>query len=159
VTESGCVQVISAHSPNDLPVVRELFQEYADSLRIDLCFQNFREELATLPGKYAPPAGCLLLAKEEQTIAGCVGVRAIGPGIAEMKRLYVRPAFRRTGLGRLLAQSAIEAARSMGYSLMQLDTLAIMREAIALYESLGFQKIPPYYDNPSEYALFFELIL
>ena len=153
------MQIIAAHSQNHLQVVRELFQQYADSLKIDLCFQNFREELATLPGKYAPPSGCLLLALLDETIAGCVAVRSIDPQIAEMKRLYVRPALRGKGVGRLLAHSAIEAARQIGYSRMRLDTLATMREAIALYQSLGFRKIPPYYENPSDCAMYLELTL
>ena len=151
------MQIIAAHS--DLPTIRELFQEYADSLEIDLCFQHFREELATLPGSYAPPAGRLLLALEGQAVAGCVALRPIDPQTAEIKRLYVRPAFRRSGTGRMLARAIIESARQVGYARIRLDTLATMKEAISLYQSLGFRSIPPYYDNPSPSAKFFELEL
>ena len=153
------MQIIAAHSEDGLPSIRELFQEYADSLDIDLCFQNFREELVTLPGKYAPPAGRLLLALDGQVVAGCVALRPIDPQTAEMKRLYVRPAFRKRGTGRMLAQAVIERARQVGYARMRLDTLAIMKEAISLYQSLGFHSIPPYYDNPSPSVKFFQLEL
>lgn len=153
------MQIIAAHSEDRLHTIRELFQEYADSLKIDLCFQNFREELATLPGKYAPPAGCLLLGLDNEAIAGCVALRPIDPQTAEMKRLYVRPAFRSRGTGRMLALAIIEKARQIGYARIRLDTLAIMQEAISLYESLGFQTIPAYYENPSTAAKFMELKL
>jgi putative acetyltransferase len=153
------VQLIAAHSEDRLRSVRKLFQEYADSLEIDLCFQNFREELATLPGKYAPPAGCLLLALDGEAVAGCVGLRPIDSQTAEMKRLYVRRAFRKGGTGRMLAQAIIECARQIGYARIRLDTLATMKEAISLYQSLGFHGIPPYYDNPSALAKFFQLEL
>ena len=153
------VQILAADPQADLQIVRSLFQEYADSLQIDLCFQNFQEELATLPGKYAPPSGRLFLACQGDRVAGCVGLRAIDSDVAEMKRLYVRPAFRGTGTGRLLANAIIESARRIGYARIRLDTLATMKEAIALYLSLGFQAIAPYYDNPSGSARFFELKL
>ena len=151
------MQIIAAHS--HLSSIRELFQEYADSLDIDLCFQNFQQELTTLPGKYAPPEGRLLLALDREAVAGCVALRQIDPQTAEMKRLYVRPAFRKRGTGRMLAQAVIESARQVGYARMRLDTLAIMKEAISLYQSLGFHSIPPYYDNPSPSVKFFELEL
>src|SRR5262249_44778551 len=123
------------------------------------CFQNFEKELAVLPGKYAPPSGRLLLLKHRDAFAGCAALREIGKGICEMKRLYVRPAFRRLGAGRMLAQRIIEAAREIGYKRMRLDTLSSMKPAIALYESLGFAKIPAYYENPSKLAVFMELEL
>jgi ribosomal protein S18 acetylase RimI-like enzyme len=137
-------------------MVRELFKEYADSLEIDLCFQNFREELDTLPGAYGPPSGRLLIAAAG---AGCVAVRRIDDATCEMKRLYIRPAFRRAGLGRRLAQAAIDAGRELGYKRMRLDTLSSMQPAIALYRSLGFHEIAPYYHNPSGCAVFMELSL
>jgi len=153
------VRIIAAHSEDRLRSVRELFQEYAASLEIDLCFQNFREELAALPGKYAPPEGRLLLALDGEEVAGCVALRPIDPQTAEMKRLYVRPVFRKSGTGRMLAQAIIESARQAGYARIRLDTLATMKDAISLYPSLGFQSIAPYYDNPSAWAKFFELEL
>jgi ribosomal protein S18 acetylase RimI-like enzyme len=153
------VQLIAAHSQDRLHSIRELFREYADSLELDLCFQNFQDELATLPGKYAPPAGRLLLALDGEAVAGCVALRPIDPQIAEMKRLYVRPAFRGKGTGKLLAQTIIEEARRIGYARIRLDTLATMPKAISLYRSLGFGDIPPYYDNPSGSAKFMELKL
>jgi ribosomal protein S18 acetylase RimI-like enzyme len=153
------VQLIAAHSQDRLHSIRELFREYADSLELDLCFQNFQDELATLPGKYAPPAGRLLLALDGEAVAGCVALRPIDPQIAEMKRLYVRPAFRRKGAGKLLAQAIIEEAGRIGYARIRLDTLATMKQAISLYRSLGFGDIPAYYDNPSDSAKFMELKL
>ena len=148
-----------AHSSEHLATVRELFMEYANSLEVDLCFQNFNQELAQLPGSYAPPEGRLFLAAEGTTPAGCVALRKIEDRVCEMKRLYVRPAFRGKGAGRLLAQAVIQAARECAYHQMRLDTLSSLKEAITLYESLGFQRIPPYYDNPSPLAVFMELRL
>ena len=153
------MQLVSAHDSESLPIVRELFREYAASIEIDLCFQSFDSELAGLPGKYAPPTGRLLLAMVAERPAGCVAVRPIDRSVCEMKRLYVRPDFRGQKIGRALANSVIGAARGIGYERMRLDTLNTMREAIALYESLGFARIPAYYDNPSNLAVFFELRL
>jgi len=131
---------------------RTILREYAASLGIDLCFQNFEGELATLPGEYAPPAGQFLLAFVDDQVAGCGGLRALTDvdyaNACEMKRLFVRPAFRRFGLGRLLAQALIDEARRAGYSAMLLDTLDEMEAARGLYASLGFEEIPPYYFNP-----------
>ena len=129
-----------------------LFSEYANSLGIDLSFQNFDEELAQLPGEYAAPRGALLVAYIDGTPAGCCALRPLDnsdyPNAAEMKRLYVRKAFRGFGLGRELAEATLDAARQIGYDHVLLDTLDEMESARALYTELGFEEIPPYYHNP-----------
>jgi putative acetyltransferase len=153
------MQIKEAHSGEHLAAIRELFVEYAKAIQVDLCFQNFDRELTELPGRYAPPEGRLLLALDGKITAGCVALRKIGDGICEVKRLYVRPAFRGQGLGRTLAQTVIATAKGIGYKCLRLDTLSSMKEAIALYESLGFQRIAPYYANPSGCAVFMELKL
>jgi putative acetyltransferase len=145
-----------AASPTDVALARELFLEYEKSLGISLCFQNFAEEVATLPGAYAPPDGRLLLAWQGGGLAGCVALRKIGSGVAEMKRLYVRLAFRGTGLGRKLAAAVLREAEAAGYRTVRLDTLSTMREAQALYVSMGFTEIPPYNEHPVEGTRFLE---
>lgn len=141
--------IVPANTPEQLDQVRQLFLEYARSLSFDRCFQNFQEELDTLPGSYAPPAGRLWLAVPEFVrAAGCVALRRFESGTGELKRLYVRPEYRGLGLGRRLAVAALEEAARIGYRRVRLDTTPTMTDAIRLYESLGFVRIDPYRPNP-----------
>ena len=154
------VEVADGHAPEHLAAARGLFEEYQRGLGVDLCFQGFDRELATLPGDYTPPRGRLLLARAAGGEAGCGALRPLdAPDVCEMKRLYVRAAYRGTGLGRLLAQRLVAEARAAGYARMRLDTLPAMTEARALYASLGFREIPPYRHNPVEGVRFLELEL
>jgi putative acetyltransferase len=140
--------------------VRELFLEYANSLGFSLCFQSFDQELAGLPGDYAPPDGRLLLASFAGEIAGCVALHKLEPGICEMKRLYLRPKFRGRGLGRVLVERVLAEARSIGYRRMRLDTVEpVMKDAVAMYRRFGFREIAPYRENPIAGAMYMELEL
>jgi putative acetyltransferase len=158
-SNSAKLKVVQVESAEQLVHIRELFTEYAKSLGFDLDFQNFKIEYAELPGEYAPPNGCLLLACYGKKIAGCVALRKFSKGICEMKRLYVRPEFRGKGIGKCLSIAIIERARETGYQAMRLDTIPTMKEANTLYKMLGFKKIAPYRYNPIQDALFFELQL
>ena len=154
------MKLVQAQSADDVQSARALLEEYAAWIEIDMCFQNFDHELATLPGQYAPPDGRLFLAIADDQLAGCVALRKIGEGACEMKRLFLRPQFRGRGLGRELAKTIITAAREIGYQRLRLDTLpGKMDRAISIYHSLGFQKIEPYYENPVAGATFMELCL
>lgn len=152
ITNTPHIQLRPLRDAADLEATRLIFREYAAGLGIDLCFQDFDAELAELPGDYAPPRGTLLLAWVKGTVAGCCALRPLDSSdyanAAEMKRLYVRPAFRGLGLGRQLAQSILDAALLNGYGSVLLDTLNDMEIARAMYEDLGFKEIPPYYHNP-----------
>ena len=153
------MQIIGATALPDIERARSLFREYETSLGVDLCFQGFEQELAGLPGAYAPPSGRLLLAVDDDRPAGCIALRPLGADGCEMKRLYVRPEFRGRRVGRLLAERVLAEARAIGYAGMRLDTLPSMKEAIPLYRSLGFAEIAPYYANPVPGALFMERAL
>lgn len=146
------IQLLPARDAQDLDEVRDIFREYAQGLGVDLCFQQFDAELAGLPGDYAEPRGALLMAVVDGELAGCCALRPLDtadyPNAAEMKRLYVRKAFRGFGLGRQLAEAILDAARRAGYACVLLDTLDDMEAARALYVELGFEEIPPYYHNP-----------
>ncbi len=161
--EPARITLLVAQTPSELQAVRELFGEYAGSLSVDLCFQNFDAELAGLPGDYAPPDGGLLLALVDGQPAGCVAMRPLPDSdhtnACEMKRLYVRPSFRRYGLGRQLTQQLMDMASQAGHSCMLLDTLDDMEAARSLYETLGFFEIPPYYFNPLPGAHYLKVVL
>jgi ribosomal protein S18 acetylase RimI-like enzyme len=156
----GSSLIFQAQSLEHISQVRELFLEYAKSLDFSLCFQSFDQELAGLPGDYAPPDGRLLLASYHGSLAGCGALHKLEPGICEMKRLYLRSAFRGKGLGRIIAERLISEARAVGYRRMRLDTIgSSMKDAVALYRLLGFKEIPPYRPNPIAGALYMELEL
>jgi N-acetylglutamate synthase-like GNAT family acetyltransferase len=148
------IEIRRAELPRDLPVIQELFREYADGLGIDLGFQDFETELATLPGKYEPPEGRLMLAWRGDDVVGCVALRPLAGDACEMKRLYVRPVARGHQLGRRLAERICDEAREAGYRRICLDTLPTMSAAIRLYATLGFRPIEPYVFNPVEGAIF-----
>jgi putative acetyltransferase len=153
-------RIIHAHTAEHIPAVRQLFVEYSGQLGVDLCFQSFQQELDGLPGHYAPPDGRLLLVLRDGDVAGCVALRRLDDRTCEMKRLFIRPQFRGERLGKQLATALIEEAREIGYTRMRLDTLPdVMDKAIAMYRSIGFVEIAPYYFNPVEGAIFMELDL
>ena len=152
-------RIIHPGTQEEIQRVRLLFREYADGTEACECFEGLASEIAGLPGPYAPPTGHLLLAELDNCSAGCVALRKLDDGIGEMKRLYVRAAFRGRGLGRQLAERIIEEARCFGYRAMRLDTLSSMAEARALYQSLGFRAIPRYNDHPGTGVVHLELKL
>jgi putative acetyltransferase len=159
-TRNPALQFVQVQSDSQIEQVRQLFLEYARSLGFSLCFQNFDQELANLPGDYSPPYGKLLLAEFEGELAGCVALHKLENEICEMKRLYLRPQFRGKGLGRALATRIIAEARDLGYSRLRLDTVeSAMQDAVAMYLKLGFRKIDPYCENPMPSALYMELVL
>jgi ribosomal protein S18 acetylase RimI-like enzyme len=153
------VRIVRLDHSERMHDVRALFLEYAASLSRDLCFQGFDAELSGLPGGYAPPSGCILLAEVDGALAGCIALRELGDRTCEMKRLYVRPEFRGRGVGIALVHELFRVARTMGYARMRLDTLPEMTQAIKLYRSLGFKPIPPYHSYPFDDLLFFEMML
>jgi len=153
------IKIVSAETEELLEKARGLFLEYAVSLEFDLTFQDFEQEMADFPDEYSAPHGCLLLALYGEELAGCVALRGLGNGICEMKRLYVKPAFRGLKVGRALAEAIIKAGKDLGYTHMRLDTVPYMKEAISVYRSLGFKEIDSYRYNPIEGATYMELAL
>lgn len=153
------IELRQAASEAEMDAARVLFEEYAASLNYSLCFQNFSNELASLPGEYAPPSGCLLLAYASGQLAGCIALRSLEPGVCEMKRLYVRPEFRGMGLGRMLVEAIVSEAREKAYTFMRLDSLPEQERAQGLYKAFGFTYIDAYTRNPVEGARFMELHL
>jgi putative acetyltransferase len=151
--------ISSAVFPHDLSLVQRLLREYQDWLEVDLCFQSFEKELENLPVKYARPAGDMVIARVDGEVAGCISWYPIEPQIAEIKRLYVRPAFRGRGVGRLLFAHAIDKIRDYGYRTVRLDSLERLAEAKKLYESFDFRPIPPYNSNPLPDVYYMELPL
>jgi GNAT superfamily N-acetyltransferase len=153
-------RIYQAESAAQIGQIRELFLEYAKSLGFSLCFQGFDQELTGLPGDYAPPEGRLLLAEYDGQVAGCGALHKAGARIGEMKRLYLRPAFRGKGLGRVLAERILQEARSIGYAKLRLDTVEpVMKDAVAMYRRMGFREIDPYRVNPMPGTLYMELDL
>jgi GNAT superfamily N-acetyltransferase len=154
------MRIFQAYTPSDLETARTLFREYERFLGVDLCFQNFEEELATLPGRYAPPQGRLLLAQVGEQAAGCVALRPLQEaGVCEMKRLFVRSAYRGRGGGRGLATRIIHEATALDYAVMRLDTLDTLDPAMRLYSELGFRRCAPYYANPLPGVVYWERAL
>lgn len=150
------MQIQDARNPAEIQAAGQLFGAYAEELAVDLCFQGFQQEIAALPGKYAPPDGSLLLATEDGQPVGCVALRPLADGIAEIKRLYVRPSCRGRGIGRQLSVAICDRARDLGYRLVRLDTLRRLQPAVRLYESLGFVEIDAYYDNPLDGVVYMQ---
>ncbi|MEN6631446.1 MAG: GNAT family N-acetyltransferase [Candidatus Polarisedimenticolia bacterium] len=153
------IRLVQASTPALIELARGLFREYQRAIGVDLRFQDFERESATLPGAYAPPDGLLLLAYLDDELAGCGAVRPLGPGVAELKRMWTRPEHRGRGVARAVAEALLETARAAGRRTVRLDTLEWMTAARALYASLGFRERAPYYDNPLPGAVFMELEL
>jgi putative acetyltransferase len=153
------IKYIISKSDKDFTDAKDLFVEYASSLNFELCFQNFEEEISNLPAQYSEPTGCIILCYENDKPIGCVGLRKFAEDVCEMKRLYLRKEARGKGIGRVLAIKIIEKAKELGYKKMQLDTIETMKEAIALYKSMGFKEIKPYRYNPLDGVLYMELDL
>ena len=154
------IEITQARSDKHIEDAKLLFREYETWLGMSLCFQGFETEVATLPGKYAPPNGRLYVAYDHDSLLGCIALREIGPGICEMKRLFLREAARGKGVGVRLIEQVIADARDIGYERMRLDTFPPkMGKAVSLYEAHGFYEIPPYYDNPHDGVLFMEKLL
>jgi ribosomal protein S18 acetylase RimI-like enzyme len=150
------ISYVRAGNDDHLEIAKEMFTEYARSLEFSLGFQDFEQELSDISAHYGPPHGCILLALCDRKPAGCVALRKLEEGVCEMKRLYVRPEYRGSGIGKTLSVKIIDEGKSLGYEKMRLDTLASMKEAISIYRDLGFYDIEPYCHNPFEKAVFLE---
>lgn len=153
------IEIVNATSPEQIATAGKLFFEYAASIKVSLCFENLDKEVAGLPGLYASPHGRLLLAMSGSRVAGCIALKKVDDDVCEMKRLFVRQELRGQGIGKKLTRAIWEEALALGYKRMRLDTLPSMKEAIAMYRSLGFQPIPPYRELPVPGALFMEVEL
>ena len=153
---TAAAALIRTARPDEMDVLRQLFREYEAWLQVDLCFQGFEQELAALPGAYGPPQGGIWLCERDGEVAGCVALRPLDQGRCEIKRLWVREAYRGQSLGRRLAETALREGKAKGYARVCLDTLGQMTEARQLYNSLGFHEIPAYYDNPLVDVRYFE---
>ena len=158
-SKQAIIEIKHLDSQGTINLAKEILMEYEDAIGVDLCFQNFREEVKGLPGKYAPPEGTFLLAFIDGQLAGCVALRKNLDKICEMKRLYVRKDFRKHKIGRMLVEAVIEEAKKLGYDKLRLDTLPTMQAAQRLYESFGFQDIEPYIYHPMEGTRYMELQL
>lgn len=161
--ENLLIRFVTPNTPEELNILRGILREYADGLQMDLCFQGFEAELAELPGEYGPPRGALLMALVNEEPAGCCALRPLDtvdyPNACEMKRLYVRPGFRRNGVGRQLVEAILECAHLAAFDCVLLDTLDDMESARTLYKDLSFEEIPPYYHNPIEGAHYLKVNL
>ncbi|MDB0440603.1 GNAT family N-acetyltransferase [Clostridioides difficile] len=159
MTQNVILKFIEANDLENLENVKILFTEYSNSLNIDLCFQDFNNELKTLPGKYKKPSGSLILAFVDENLAGCVALKKLEDDVCELKRLYVRDKFRGLKIGKILLEEIVKEAKNIGYTYMRLDTLPSMKSAQGLYEKIGFYDINPYTYNPIEGARYMELKL
>ncbi|MCC0672915.1 GNAT family N-acetyltransferase [Clostridioides sp. ES-S-0145-01] len=159
MTQNVILKFVEANDLENLENVKILFTEYSNSLNIDLCFQDFNNELKTLPGKYKKPSGSLILAFVDENLAGCVALKKLEDDVCELKRLYVRDKFRRLKIGKILLEEIVKEAKKIGYTYMRLDTLPSMKSAQGLYEKIGFYDINPYTYNPIEGARYMELKL
>lgn len=158
-TENKPFSIFSASSPEHYARARKIIEDYQRWLGIDLCFQNFQDELASLPAMYGPPKGAILLAEMDGEDAGCVALRDMGAGVAEMKRLYVAPDYRGLGIGRSLTEEFLSVAQRLGYSAVRLDTIPRLGVAHTIYQKFGFRKIARYNNNPDPDTIFLELTL
>lgn len=156
MNETATIQFFMAETPADYDVARQLFREYAVHIKIDLCFQGFEKELEEIAVQYAPPSGGIILCRVGNDIAGCAGIRRITENMAELKRMFIRPAWHGKGFGRQLLDRSLQLAKQLHYPAIRLDTLPSMKSALGLYRAAGFEEIAPYYHNPNAGVIFME---